>query len=205
MSTIYKAYANGKEITDFVLGGESANQIWGGNTLLWEKSGESLLKEICSVRIEYPWTYDTSVGYTRYYEIEFAVMNQSEDGTEHIEGNTKAGIYTKTTRSKIATNIYSYACYASILFTCNSTTDIIKNIRKTKKKYDYSTGELLEETVDWYYSVIYADGVYSYPVRDFPFDDGAQIAWAFFPITVSTSGSGDFSSVDELKQYFGVT
>lgn len=30
MSTIYHAYANGKEITDFYIGGKSVNQVWGG-------------------------------------------------------------------------------------------------------------------------------------------------------------------------------
>lgn len=32
MSTIYHAYANGKEITDFYIGGKSVNQVWGGGT-----------------------------------------------------------------------------------------------------------------------------------------------------------------------------
>lgn len=193
----------GKKLQILCWGGESANQIWGGNTLLWEKSGESPLKEICSVRAKYPWTEDTNVGYKYYYEIEYAVMNQSEDGTEHIEGNTKAGIYTKTEYSKVGVWDH-YSCHASILFNVNSTASIIKNIRKTIKKYDYSTGELLEETVDWYYSDIYADGVYSFPSKDI-IDTGVLLAGADFPIDTSTSGSGDFSSVDELKQYFGVT
>lgn len=38
MSTIYHAYANGKEITDFYIGGKSVNQVWGGHTLLWERN-----------------------------------------------------------------------------------------------------------------------------------------------------------------------
>lgn len=34
---IYRAYCGDKEITDFYIGGKQTKQIWGGNTLLWEK------------------------------------------------------------------------------------------------------------------------------------------------------------------------
>lgn len=34
---IYRAFANGKEITDFPISGVDTNAIYGGNTLLWEK------------------------------------------------------------------------------------------------------------------------------------------------------------------------
>lgn len=34
---IYRAFANGKEITDFPISGVNTNAIYGGNTLLWEK------------------------------------------------------------------------------------------------------------------------------------------------------------------------
>lgn len=34
---IYRAYANGQEITEFPVSGTSTNEIWGGNTLLWKK------------------------------------------------------------------------------------------------------------------------------------------------------------------------
>ena len=34
---IYRAFANGKEITDFPILGVNPNAIYGGDTLLWEK------------------------------------------------------------------------------------------------------------------------------------------------------------------------
>lgn len=37
MATIYRAYANGKEITDFPINGVETKEIWGGDTLLWKK------------------------------------------------------------------------------------------------------------------------------------------------------------------------
>lgn len=33
----YRAYAGGKEIRDFYIGGKQVNEIWGGNTLLWNR------------------------------------------------------------------------------------------------------------------------------------------------------------------------
>lgn len=37
MSTIYHAYANGKEITDFYIGGKSVNQVWGAHVIVGEE------------------------------------------------------------------------------------------------------------------------------------------------------------------------
>lgn len=39
----YHAYVGGKEISDFYIGGKQISEIWGGNTLLWTRSGEATL------------------------------------------------------------------------------------------------------------------------------------------------------------------
>ena len=36
---IYKAFLNRQEITGFPVKGKETSEIWGGNTLLWKKSG----------------------------------------------------------------------------------------------------------------------------------------------------------------------
>lgn len=39
MATIYRAFANGEEITGFPINGVETKEIWGGDTLLWKKQG----------------------------------------------------------------------------------------------------------------------------------------------------------------------
>lgn len=41
MATIYRAYANGEEITSFPVNGVETEEIWGGDTLLWKKENAS--------------------------------------------------------------------------------------------------------------------------------------------------------------------
>lgn len=46
MSTIYHAYANGKEITDFYIGGKSVNQVWGGTRYCGRGTKEKSLNSL---------------------------------------------------------------------------------------------------------------------------------------------------------------
>lgn len=43
---IYRAYLNQREITSFFLDGVETDEIWGGDTLLWKKSGFSILENL---------------------------------------------------------------------------------------------------------------------------------------------------------------
>ena len=202
-TTTYAAFANRQEIEDFPINGVNTDEIYGGDTLLWKKDDSLAMKEICSVRATYYWTSDTSLGYTRYYEVELSVRNQTEDGKEYISDNTKAGIYTKLD-SGSSGSWSTYTCDAYIMFdgniAPNNVMRFIKNVKKTVKKYDMS-GTLLEETESWEYSTKYADGVYKVGYGD----GGYSFATNPFPIEVYTSGSGEFNSYDELKEYFGVS
>ena len=202
-TTTYAAFANRQEIEDFPINGVNTDEIYGGDTLLWKKDDSLAMKEICSVRATYYWTSDTSLGYTRYYEVELSVRNQTEDGKEYISDNTKAGIYTKLD-SGSSGSWSTYTCDAYIMFdgniAPNNVMRFIKNVKKTVKKYDMS-GTLLEETESWEYSTKYADGVYKVGYGD----GGYSLVTNPFPIEVYTSGSGEFNSYDELKEYFGVS
>ena len=43
---IYKAFLNRQEITGFPVKGKETSEIWGGNVLLWKKSGFSILENL---------------------------------------------------------------------------------------------------------------------------------------------------------------
>lgn len=204
---IYKAFLNGQEIDGFSVGGEEIKEIWGGDTLLWKKDSDILpMKEICSARATYYWTGDTSTEYTRFHEVELSVRNQTEDGYKYITDNTKAGIYLEPNNSSSGIwSTYSYRAY--ILFDGhinpeNVANDSIRNVKETHKIYDMD-GNLLETRESWYFSRIYNNDVKD--IYQIGSGNGWSLALNPFPIEVHTSGSGEFSSYDELKKYFGVS
>ena len=45
MSRIYRAFVNGKEITGHYVNGQEISKVWGGGTLLWEKSNGTVEEE----------------------------------------------------------------------------------------------------------------------------------------------------------------
>lgn len=204
----YRAFANGQEIEDFPINGVNTEEIYGGNTLFWKKEdGKLPMKEICGARATYYWTSDTSLGYQKFHEVELSVRNQTEDGSKYIADNTKCGVYLMPDNSSSSIwTTYSYTAY--ILFdghTVPGSTvyDSIRNVKMAHKIYDMD-GNLLETNESWTYSTRYDDNIEG--VYQIGFGNGIILATnSMIPIDTYASGSGEFSSYDELKKYFGVS
>lgn len=215
MSTIYHAYANGKEIKNFYVGGKEISEVWGGDTLLWKKSdGKLPMKEICSIRTT--WTQIDNNGIQYPSECELSVRNQTEDGSIYFTDIEKAGIYVK--QVKPSTSGGAYLEQACIMFKATrnpSGTYFVpqKNVLRTLRRWNMK-GELLDETEEWEYSRNYggingytnifgagseSGGVFNISAR--PVNYGPGPSSVSFPPTVYTSGSGSFKSAEDVVKY----
>ena len=101
---IYKAFLNRQEITGFPVEGKDTTKIYGGDILLWEKSGIHPMKEICAVRTV--WTHVDYDGTQYPCECEISVRNQTEDGKIYFTDIEKAGIYVKQENQSIPGSSY---------------------------------------------------------------------------------------------------
>lgn len=214
MSKIYRAFANEKEITNFYVDGKDAAQIWGGNTLLWERQDDKPpMQEICSIRTT--WTQVTDAGIQYPCECEISVRNQTEDGSKYFTNIEKAGIYTKqgSGTSSIWTTYWEDGC---IMFKADLNPKeatyymLSKNVKRTLRRWN-TDGELLDETTSWEYSENYnhmenifgvgvlRDGVYSTTLR--PLNYGPGPSTVNFRAEIYTSGSGEFKSAEDVLEY----
>lgn len=211
---IYKAFLNRQEITGFPVKGKDTTKIYGGNILLWKKSGIPPMKEICAVRTV--WTQVDYDGTQYPCECEISVRNQTEDGKIYFTDIEKAGIYVEQkSPTRPGGSYYESAC---IMFKAkrvpNSTLQYIsqKNVLYTLRMRNMK-GELLDETISWKMSynsakgngnifgvgASYSDGTFETSPR--PLNYGPGPSATAFPATIYTSGSGAFKSAEDVLKY----
>lgn len=213
MSKIYKAFANGKEITNFYVDGKDTDQVWGGNILLWERQDDKPpMQEICSIRTT--WTQVTDTGIQYPCECELSVRNQTEDGSVYFTNIEKAGIYTKQEYTSAGMwRAYSEKVCMMFKATVNPKSTYLisqKNVKQTLRMWN-TKGELLDETESWLYSSNYnhmdnifgvgseIDGVFNTTAR--PMNYGYGPSSYNFQATIYTSGSGYFKSAEDVVKY----
>lgn len=106
---IFRAFAGGKEIKDFHIGGKQVQQIWGGDTLLWEKRK----REPPPFSIGFITKEDIVISYGtwggRYDEIGFRIecLASNWNPVEEIE---KFGAHIKTVPH--GSTQYPFECYS---------------------------------------------------------------------------------------------
>lgn len=207
---IYKAFLNRQEITGFPVKGKDVTKIYGGDILLWEKSGIPPMKKICAVRTV--WTHVDYDGTQYPCECEISVRNQTEDGKIYFTDIEKAGIYVKQESGR---SYYESAC---IMFKAKRVPSTIlqyinqKNVLYTLRMRNMK-GELLDETISWEMShnsvkgngnifgvgTSNSDGTFSVLPR--PLNYGPGPSTSNFPATIYTSGSGAFKSAEDVLKY----
>lgn len=197
---IYKAFLNRQEITGFPVKGKDVSKIYGGNILLWEKSGKLPMKEICCATGKTYWSPDTSKPYVSYDVVEFSVRNQTEDGKKYLTQNTKAGIFLEYAHETGK----SYSCQAYIMYNgiVMPSGDTIKNVKYSSKRYDME-GNLLSQREEWQYSTLVdreKPGIYQVG-----FGSGVTLGLNAYPIEGDATGCAMFKTLDELKAYMGVS
>lgn len=130
----YRAYADGKEITDFYIGGRETKQIWGGDTLLWEKSGEPpkyslpVIVSGCMQRAG------------KYYELSHCIelIQETTNGIKLTPDNVEVGVY-----MRMDIDYKSKTFSSSAYMLCKPKTENIWNNRAnirflyTEKDYSY--------------------------------------------------------------------
>lgn len=164
MATIYRAYANGKEITDFPINGVETKEIWGGDTLLWKKI-EAGAKELLRIFSRFTGYDSDKNPYVCEYGI--SLMSQSEDGQYSITELGKAGVSLVNVTGSMPP-WHSYSVYAYLLFeaTFNSiyAPSLGKFFKKTWKQWD-KNGNVTYEKEEYTYigsGKNQYDGYYSY-------------------------------------------
>lgn len=199
---IYKAFLNRQEITGFPVKGKDITKIYGGDILLWEKSGIPSMKEICCARGTYYWTSDLSGSYETFNEIEFSVRNQTENGKTYLTQNTKVGYYLEYSH----TSGQSFSCRAHVMYDGvvipEKGSNYFLNVKKTYKKYDMSEN-LLEKTEEWQFSTLVdknKPGIYQVG-----FGNGVSLGLNALPINGMVTGGVGFDSLEKLKEYMGVS
>lgn len=211
---IYKAFLNRQEITGFPVEGKDTTKIYGGDILLWEKSGIPPMKEICAVRTV--WTHVDYDGTQYPCECEISVRNQTEDGKIYFTDIEKAGIYVKQENQSIpGSSYYESVC---IMFKAKRVPSTIlqyinqKNVLYTLRMRNMK-GELLDETISWEMShnsmkgsgnifgvgASNSDGTFLTSPR--PMNYGPGPSTPAFPATIYTSGSGAFKSAEDVLKY----
>lgn len=198
----YKAFLNRQEITGFPVKGKDITKIYGGDILLWEKSGNLPMREICRARGTYYWTSDLGGSYETFNEIEFSVRNQTENGKSYLTQNTKVGYHIEYNHK----SGQSYSCRAYIMYDGivlpEKGSDSFFNVKKTYKKYDMNEN-LLEKTEEWQFSTLVdknKPGIYQVG-----FGNGVSLGLNTLPISGSATGGVGFGTLEELKEYMGVS
>lgn len=211
---IYKAFLNRQEITGFPVKGKDVTKIYGGDILLWEKSGIPPMKEICAVRTV--WTQVDYDGTQYPCECEISVRNQTEDGKIYFTDIEKAGIYVE--QRKPTSSGGSYYDSVCIMFKAkrvpSSTLQYVsqKNVLYTLRTRNMK-GELLDETISWETSskstkgdgnifgvgASNSDGTFTTSPRPLNYAPGPSSG--AFPATIYTSGSGAFKSAEDVLKY----
>lgn len=199
---IYKAFLNRQEITGFPVKGKDTTKIYGGNILLWEKSGKLPMREICCARGTYYWAPDSSGPYKSFNEIEFSVRNQTEDGKKYLTQNTKVGYYLEYNhKSGQSFSCQAYVMYDGVVIP-EKGSDYFLNVKKTYKKYDMSEN-LLEKTEEWQFSTLVdknKPGIYQVG-----FGNGVSLGLNPFPVSGMVTGGVSFDTLEKLKEYMGVS
>lgn len=212
---IYKAFLNRQEITGFPVKGKDTTKIYGGDILLWEKSGIPPMKEICAVRTV--WTQVDHDGTQYPCECEISVRNQTEDGKIYFTDIEKAGIYVKQeSPTRPGGSYYETAC---IMFKATKNPSNAayfvsqKNVLRTLRRWN-TKGELVDKTEEWEYSRNYggingyknifgagaeSNGIFNINPR--PVNYGPGPSSTSFSPTIYTSGSGSFKSAEDVVKY----
>lgn len=172
---IYRAFANGEEITGFPINGAETKEIWGGDTLLWKKA-ETGAKELLRIFSRFTGYDSDKNPYVCEYGI--SLMNQSEDGKYSITEFGKAGV-SLVNATGSTPPWHSYFVYAYLLFKATFSSkyapDIGKFFKQTWKQWDKSGNVTYEKEqytyaragknqYDGYYSYIsgFGSGAYTY-------------------------------------------
>lgn len=161
---IYRAFANGEEITGFPINGVETKEIWGGDTLLWKKA-ETGAKELLRIFSRFTGYDSDKNPYVCEYGI--SLMSQSEDGQYSITELGKAGVSLVNVTGSMPP-WHSYFVYAYLLFeaTFNSiyAPSFGKFFKNTWKQWD-KNGNVAYEKEQYTYIGLgkdQYDGYYSY-------------------------------------------
>lgn len=129
----YRAFANGKEINNFYLGGQETSQIWGGNTLLWEKCKTNMYTYTYSWNSTYPSSNKVGPGIKTEYMDEwvcfYGLMCKFETNVrlgDYFSSPPYATLFSRNDDRTINFNIFIKASKVNTIdiykFVSNSTT-----------------------------------------------------------------------------------
>lgn len=112
MATIYRAYANGEEITDFPVNGVNTKEIWGGDTLLWKKR-ETTDNNFTYITVGDALEYfvPPSSFFVHMKDITLA----SDNGIQLSNNDIEAGFFGKEEKT-VSSNVRRYTSRAYLLF-----------------------------------------------------------------------------------------
>lgn len=112
MATIYRAYANGEEITDFPINGVETQEIWGGDTLLWKK-GETVDNNFVYITVGDALEYLVPPSSFSMYMRNITLV--SENGIQLSNKDIEAGFFGQEEKT-ISNNTRRYTSRAYLLF-----------------------------------------------------------------------------------------
>lgn len=110
---IYRAYCGDKEITDFYIGGKQTKQIWGGNTLLWEKTNSA-------GDFVFTWTGQFAVWIVGDCVINTGIGSDIEvNGERQIQQKSDAGIHTAVIKGDLKNFSFWFSTEYNVFVYCN--------------------------------------------------------------------------------------